>query len=190
MEHENEGFRMKERVRDIALRVLSELMINGRISDRALAKKIGVSQPTVSRIRTKLEKEGYIREYTAMPDLAKLGYELLALTFVKIKNVSDEKTELARKVVEESFGKGPFNVVMFERGTGLAYDGMLVSYHEDYSSYVALVKYLKQTEFLEVDKIEHYLISLRDPVRYRPLTFKTLAKHILTRGKASEKDAR
>ncbi len=171
---------MKERLRSIDLRVLSELMMNGRISDRTLAKKVGVSQPTISRIRTRLEKEGYIKEYTAIPDLAKLGYELLALTFVKINNISDEKTELAQKVAEESVGKGPFNVIMFERGTGLPYDGLLASYHEDYSSYTELINLLKHFEFLEVEKIDHYLISLRDPVRYRPLTYRTLAQHILT----------
>jgi DNA-binding Lrp family transcriptional regulator len=174
---------VKGRVRDIELRVLSALMINGRMSDRALAKKLGVSQPTVSRIRMKLEKEGYIKEYAAIPDLAKLGYEIFALTFVKIKSVSDEKIGLAKRVAEESLVKGPHNVVMFERGSGLAYEGMLASYHEDYSSYMELVRYLRQIEFLEIDRIDSYIVSLKDPVRYRPLTYKTLAKHILTRKK-------
>jgi DNA-binding Lrp family transcriptional regulator len=49
---------VKGRIRDIELKILSELMKNARISDRELAKKIGVSQPTVSRIRSRLEKEG------------------------------------------------------------------------------------------------------------------------------------
>ena len=64
---------MKGRIRDIELKILSELMKNARISDRELAKKIGVSQPTVSRIRSRLEKEGYIRGYTVLPNLRKLG---------------------------------------------------------------------------------------------------------------------
>jgi DNA-binding Lrp family transcriptional regulator len=182
VEHGSGGFGMKGRVRDIELRVLSALMVDGRISDRALAKKLGVSQPTVSRVRTKLEKEGYIREYTAIPDLAKLGYELLALTFVKLKHVSDEKTKLARKVAEEGLADGLFNVVMFQRGMGSGYDGLLASYHEDYSSYVKMVNHLKRSA-LEVDRIDHYLVSLQDPISNRPLTYKTLAKHILTHEK-------
>jgi DNA-binding Lrp family transcriptional regulator len=36
-------------MREIELKVLSELMKNSRVSDRELAKKIGSSQPTVTR---------------------------------------------------------------------------------------------------------------------------------------------
>lgn len=46
---------------------------------------IGVSQPTVSRLIRKLESEGVIREYTMIPDFSKLGYQILGLTFVKLK---------------------------------------------------------------------------------------------------------
>jgi Lrp/AsnC family leucine-responsive transcriptional regulator len=62
-------------LREIELRVLSELIKNSRISDRELGKKLRMSQPTVSRIRNKLENEGYIKEYTLIPDFQKLGYE-------------------------------------------------------------------------------------------------------------------
>ena len=173
---------MKGRIRDIELRVLSALMIDGRMSDRALAKKLGVSQPTVSRVRTKLEKEGYIREYTAIPDLAKLGYEILALTFVKFKRVSGEKAKLARKVAEEILVDGLFNVVVFQTGISPGYDGLLASYHKDYTSYVKMLDHLKRSA-LEVDRIDNYLVSLQDPISNKPLTYKSLAKHILTREK-------
>jgi DNA-binding Lrp family transcriptional regulator len=46
------------------LKLIAELMKNSKQSDRELAKKLGVSQPTVTRTRTRLEKEGYIKEYT------------------------------------------------------------------------------------------------------------------------------
>lgn len=51
-------------MKDIEVRIISELMKNSRRSDRELAKAIGVSQPTISRTIKRLEKEGYIREYT------------------------------------------------------------------------------------------------------------------------------
>jgi DNA-binding Lrp family transcriptional regulator len=61
--------------------LLYELMINSKRSDRELAKAVKVSQPTITRIRKSLEKLGYIREYTVIPDLQKIGFEIAALTF-------------------------------------------------------------------------------------------------------------
>jgi DNA-binding Lrp family transcriptional regulator len=68
-------------LKDLELRIIAELMKNSRRSDRELAKTVGTSQPTVTRIRNRLEKEGYLLEYTAIPDFAKIGYHLFALTF-------------------------------------------------------------------------------------------------------------
>jgi DNA-binding Lrp family transcriptional regulator len=167
-------------LRKIELRVLCELIKNSKRSDIELARMLRVSQPTVTRFRTKLEKEGYIKEYTLMPDFKKLGYEILAITFVKLKTLSSEKTEEARKIAKQSLREGPFEIVMLERGTGLNYDGAIISYHENYSSYVKLLEWIRQFGFLEVDSIGSYLIRLEDPVRYRPLTLRTLAQHILT----------
>ena len=67
------------------MKLLAELMKNSKTSDRELATKLGVSQPTVSRIRAKLEREGYIKEYTLVPDFHKLGFEIMAVTLVKLK---------------------------------------------------------------------------------------------------------
>jgi DNA-binding Lrp family transcriptional regulator len=167
-------------LREIELRVLSELMKNSRISDRELGKKLGVSQPTVSRIRNKLENESYIKEYTLIPDFQKLGYELAAITLVKLKKLSKEKTEEARKIAKASLEKGPFEIVMLERGMGLGYAGVIISYHENYASYLKLLEWVRQLGFLEVEHIDNYIVSLDDTVRYRPLTFTTLAQHVLT----------
>jgi Lrp/AsnC family transcriptional regulator for asnA, asnC and gidA len=68
-------------LKEVELKVISELMKSSRRSDRELAKAIGVSQPTVSRIIKRLEKEGYVKEYTMIPDLyltsASLGTRFL-----------------------------------------------------------------------------------------------------------------
>ena len=61
-----------------------ELLKNSKESDRKLARKLGVSQPTITRTRNKLEREGFIRSYTIFPNWRKLGFEILALTFVKM----------------------------------------------------------------------------------------------------------
>jgi DNA-binding Lrp family transcriptional regulator len=68
------------KLKDIELRLISELVKNSRRSDRELAKRLGISQPTVSRTRVRLEKQGLI-DYSAIPNLAKLGFEIIAVTF-------------------------------------------------------------------------------------------------------------
>ena len=69
-------------MKDIELKLISELVKNSRRSDRELAKAIGISQPTVSRMRVRLEKEGLI-DYSAVPNLAKLGFEIIAVVLGK-----------------------------------------------------------------------------------------------------------
>jgi len=62
--------------------LLYELMKNSKRSDRELAKVVKASQPTITRMRKNLEKSEYIREYTVMPALEKLGFEILAFSFL------------------------------------------------------------------------------------------------------------
>lgn len=90
-------------MKDIERKLVSELMKNCRRSDRQLAKVVGVSQPTVTRTLHKLEKEGIIKEYTIVPDFRKLGYTLLAVTFVKLKrHLSQDQIEKARSLPEKA----------------------------------------------------------------------------------------
>lgn len=78
-------------MKDIELKLLSELMKNSRRSDRELAKAIGTSQPPVSRMISRLEKEGVIKEYTMIPDFSKVGLEIMALTFIKFEQPLKEE---------------------------------------------------------------------------------------------------
>jgi len=80
-------------VKDVELKLIYELIKNSRRSDRELAKAIGTSQPTVSRMIKKLKKEGAIREYTMIPDFSKLGYKIMALTFCSLKELNAEGYE-------------------------------------------------------------------------------------------------
>jgi len=168
------------------LKLLSELMKSSRKSDRELAKAIRCSQPTVTRMRNKLEKEGYIKEYTVIPDFAKIGYHLMAVTLATINASGDEKHvleigKMARKVFQES---APLEIIFSARGMGLGYQGIIISLHKDYASYLKLRDWLivasaKAYNFLDASTIEGFVISLDDTVHYRNLTFSTLAKSLL-----------
>jgi DNA-binding Lrp family transcriptional regulator len=167
-------------MKDIERRLVSELMINSRRSDRQLAKALAVSQPTVTRVRAKLETEGVIKEYTMIPDFTKLGYTLLAVTFVKLKKyLTQDQIEKARESATKSV-KSSLNFIMLERGIGMDYNGIFLSFHENYTSFTGHKEWLKQFDFLELSEIRSFLIDLKDEIHYRPLTFSTLAKHILT----------
>jgi DNA-binding Lrp family transcriptional regulator len=166
-------------MKNIERKLVSELMKNCRRSDRQLAKALGVSQPTVTRTLHKLEKEGIIKEYTIVPDFRKLGYTLLAVTFVKLKQyLSQDEIEKARESARVSI-KSNLNFFMLERGIGMGYDGVFFSYHEDYTSFTEHKKWLTQFDFLKISDIQSFLIDLEDKVHYRSLTFSTLAKHLL-----------
>jgi len=168
-------------MREIEWRILSELMKNARRSDRELARLIGTSQPTVTRIRTKLEKNGYIREYTVIPNFQKLGYQILAVTHFKYKKRFDaEQIKKAKKILGKSFTEGPFEIIMAERGLGGGYNGVMISVHRDYESFTALMNWAQQFYDLELDEFESFLVNLAEEVRYRPLTFSSLARHLLT----------
>lgn len=168
-------------MREIEWKVLSELMKNAKISDRELAKKIGSSQPTITRTRRKLEKEGYIREYTVIPNFRKLGYEILAVTLFKYKKRFDaEKIKKAKKILGESFKEGPFEIIMAERGLGGGYNAIMMSIHRDYESFMGLMSWAQQFYDLELGEFESFLVNLAGQVRYRPLTLSSLAKHLLT----------
>jgi DNA-binding Lrp family transcriptional regulator len=169
-------------MKDVEPKLIYELLRNSRRSDRDLAKAIGTSQPTVTRIRSKLEKEGYVREYTIIPDFARLGFELLAITFLKLKRVlGEEEIEKARKIAKERLKRASIPFFMLERGMGLGYQGVIISFHEDYASYLALRDWLKEFTFIEIGEIESFLVNLKDKVRYVPPTFSLIAEHLASR---------
>ena len=154
-------------------------MKNSRKSDRELAKAIGVSQPTASRTRTRLEKEGYINEYTAIPNFTKLDYKILALTFVKLKTaMSPEQIDQTRTIIDQTLKTMTINILMLERGLGLDSDGVIISCHKDYGAYTEFTKLLTRLggDFLMLENIKSFIVDLQDKVRFIPLTLSLVAQ--------------
>ena len=140
--------RVKEPMKDTELKLISELMKNSRRSDRELAKAIDSTQPTVTRMRRKLEKSGIIKEYTMIPDFNKLGYKLCSITLASFREPSD--VESLRKAIEiygHRLSEIP-QAVVIERGMGVGANGVVIAFHSDYSSFLDFEKWLKQFSFL------------------------------------------
>lgn len=89
------------------LKILTALMNNSKTSDREIANKVGVSQPTVTRCRARLVDTGIIKHYAVIPDLKKLGYTMITISEIPNnatltptgldKLIADPKTIFAMK---------------------------------------------------------------------------------------------
>ena len=77
--------------------LLRALQLDGRLSNVQLAKKISLSPPaTHSRLR-RLEKDGYIRQYAAVIDREKAGYDLLCFIHISLQMHKVEQVEKFRE---------------------------------------------------------------------------------------------
>lgn len=68
----------------IDLAILSTLQSNGRISNAALAEKVGLSPSACSRRLDNLEKSGTIRGYHTRVSNKALGYALTAIVHISL----------------------------------------------------------------------------------------------------------
>jgi DNA-binding Lrp family transcriptional regulator len=119
------------------------MLSNSRRSDRELAKALKISQPTVTRVRRWLETNGFILQYTLIPDFAKIGFELVVFTFFKVLvDVPGEGRDQIIQNVMKSLTNTP-NVVAALHGEGMGCDGVLVSYHENFSDFATFIRELK-----------------------------------------------
>lgn len=163
-------------MKSVDFQILCELMKNSRQSDRQLAKKIGISQPTITRRRAMLEKE-VIAEYTIIPVWEKLGYEIFAITLIKIRQHigSEEKYNNTRMKGLNWLKKQP-NVIMAGGCRGMGVDSFMISLHKSYKDYDDFMRKhrLELGEFCE--DIQCVLVNLAGKEIVKPLQLKCLAE--------------
>jgi len=166
-------------LKDTELRLISELMKNSRRSDRELSRALGISQPTVSRMIRKLEKEGVIKEYTMIPDLQKLGVEIVAFTFgvwspEKMKDYPEsERIEKAKKF----FSNHP-NVVFASSGMGMGMGRTVITVHKNYSDYDLFMKQAENEWSGLLTRLDSFIISVRTAAIPIPFSLENLMKYI------------
>jgi len=163
-------------LKDAELRLISELMKNSRRSDRELAKVLGVSQPTVSRMIKRFEKEEIIQGYCAIPNLAKLGMEIVAIILFKLKHQSQSDSS-ARMEKAEEFAEKHLNLIFASSGIGSMSDRVAISVHKSYSDYTRFVQDLREHSELYAI-VDTFLISYKSDSIPKPLSFKTLGDYI------------
>jgi DNA-binding Lrp family transcriptional regulator len=158
------------KLKDLDYDILSELIKNSRLSDRQVAKILGVSQPTVTRRRSQLEKEGLL-EYTAIPDLGKLDFEIVAFTFGKwnFEAYADTQVQAAKDFIN----RHP-NIIFVSTGRGDFGDRVAISVHKDYSEYSKFMSEVRQEWAEFMGSSSTFIISLKTDNIVRKLTFKFL----------------
>jgi len=150
-------------------KLLAELLKDSHRSDRELARVVEMSQPTVTRMRSKLVKEGFIKEFTIIPDLAKLGYEIMAISCAKKKTIPE-----LREKATKWMSKYP-HIIFAARGEGMGKNGVMISLHRNYAEYSNFVEEQLKYWGDEIEGYDTMLISLRGAVA-KPLSLSYLAK--------------
>jgi DNA-binding Lrp family transcriptional regulator len=155
------------------LRLVSEMLKNSKKSDRELAGILGVSQPTVSRTRARIEKE-YIKTYTIIPDFEKLGYQIISFTLAKKDPLgSEEAAEMVEKS-KEWVNNHP-NVIFGSEGEGIGKDLVLISFHKDYSTYAEFMRSFAINMGTSLNNFESFLVSVGSDSKLREFDLKYLA---------------
>jgi DNA-binding Lrp family transcriptional regulator len=155
--------------------LLKEMIRNSRRSDRELARALGTSQPTVTRNRKLLDP--YIRSYTVVPEFGKIGYEILAITFAKVKTSDKQKAqnqlEFAAKWVKER----P-NILFVSDGEGLGKDVVTISVHKDYSKYADFMRDFTVSFSNYLTEVQSFTVSLEATVLSKPFDLTYLADDV------------
>jgi len=150
------------------IKLLFELTKNSKRSDRDLAKILAISQPTVTRLRKTLEKEA-IKQYTIIPNLSLLGFDIVAFTFCRSKELVHPLWEQGRKWTEQQ----P-NVVFASTGQGIDADALMVSVHKDYANFVKFYHVFRRDWGKYLEDFKVFLISLSGSVIMKSFTFNYL----------------
>ena len=156
---------MKKRM----LKLLFELMKNAKRSDREIAKIIGVSQPTITRMRQRLEKTAIV-DYTVIPDWTELGFEIMAMTLVKAKG-----TAAASQKAKKWAMNNP-NVVFAAGGEGMGMDYSIISFHKNYSDFSSFIDALKAEWAENLQDTQSFLMTTGEERTVKPLSLKYLEK--------------
>jgi Lrp/AsnC family transcriptional regulator, leucine-responsive regulatory protein len=81
------------------IQLLALLQGDGRITNAALAEKVGLSPPSVLQRVRALENAGLIRGYFALLDAERLGFRLTALAMISLSLHQEQPIERFRRSV-------------------------------------------------------------------------------------------
>ena len=90
---------MTDRFDDVDLHILRLLQQDGRITNAELARRVGLSPPSVLQRVRKLEEQKLIKGYTAILDHEAMGFNLVVMAMVSLAFHQEQPIERFRKAV-------------------------------------------------------------------------------------------
>jgi DNA-binding Lrp family transcriptional regulator len=146
---------MKERIQE----VFFELMKNSKKSDRDIAKKLNISQPTVTRIRKSLEKKA-IKAYTLVPIFPEIGIDLISFNFINCENPKKVMDFCLRGIVK----KNP-KILFRSTGEGMKKNCIIVGLHKDFRDFVDFITNIRSQCKSSKNDFESFIVpTTRDHV--------------------------
>jgi len=144
------------RLDETDVKILKTLLSDARLSSRQIAKQCGVSIGTVlSRIK-KMENEGTIKNYSALLDQEKLGYELTVVSEITVSKgrLLEMENEIARLP----------NVCCVYDVTGLI-DAIIVAKFKDREELSKFTKRLLALPYVERTNTHVVLTTIKEDLR-------------------------
>ena len=90
---------MASQISNTDLSILRLLQEDGRISNAELARRVGLSPPSVLQRVRKLEDSGLLKGYTALLDHKALGFDLFVMAMISLALHQEQAIERFRKAV-------------------------------------------------------------------------------------------
>ncbi len=143
--------------KELPQKLLRELLKNSKRSDRELAKILKVSQPTITRTRHKLEKNGMIEDYTIIPDFRKMGFELLVINLAKLRPeiLLSERSEKAREFI----ARFP-NTIFASAGEGMGMNAVDIALYRNFTEFHQRVNQMKAEWKDIIEDIQSFIVSI------------------------------
>ena len=156
-------------------RLLFEYLKDSDRTDQQIAKELGVSPATVSRLKSKLIKAGIVTHFSAFPDLAKMGYEILAFSLVKFNRdvIVEHMPEIIKKA--KTWVKSHPEILFDSIAEGMGMDAVTVSVHKNYAAYKDFLAQNKSSWGKFMSEVHFILVDLKGHIN-KPFSFEYLAE--------------
>lgn len=141
------------------LKLLFELIKNSRRSDLVLGKKLNLSQTTITKRRTNLEKEGYVKQYTVIPNLEKMGYEIVSFIFQTWNSAPNAETIQQGK----EWLKNQNSIVFAALGEGSA-SNLIMSIHKNYMDFSLFLLKFREAVHPVFGDLQYFVVDIKDGV--------------------------